>query len=141
VTSAQRRIFSVVAGAGSLVTLIYLDFLGQVKWFEDPSKPAWQALRLWGILSLVIPGVLVGLITRQNRGVCGAIAGTIGCVLVGTAISVALVKRRSLAVDSWLGLIVVVAVICGACTAFARLAGVVLDRWSPNTSLERTRER
>jgi hypothetical protein len=140
VTSAQRHIFAVAVGAGSLLPLVVLDFLGQVMWFESPDKPAWQVFRLLWFLSLVVPGVLVGLIARRSRLLWGAVAGALGCVIAAAVIWVVLVVNESANLDSWLGVSLVILLISSACAAFAWLTGAALDRWSPNKSLERTRE-
>jgi hypothetical protein len=141
VTSAQRRTFAVAAGAGSLFTLVVLDSVGQVLWFESPNKPAWQVFRLWWTLALVVPGVLVGLIAHRSRLVLGAVAGAVGCLISAAAIWVTLVIKESANVESWLDVFLIVLLICGACATFAWLTGVASDRWSPNKSLERTRDR
>ena len=138
-TSAQRRIFAVAVGAGSLVPLGAIDFLGQVMWSESPDKPAWQVFRLFWLLSMVVPGVLVGLIAPQSRLVLGAVAGALGCVISAAVIWVALVVNESANLDSWLGFFLIVSILSGSCAGFAWLTGTARDRWSPNKSLERTR--
>jgi len=143
VTSAQRLTLGVVAGSGSFLTLVGLYFLGQVASFENPAAPAWQLhYGVWGISALIIPGVLVGMVADHKRWVVGAIAGLLGCVVAAVAIWVVLAMKRSLGgVDGWLGLVPAIAIACAACATFAWLTGAARDRWSPNTSLERTRGR
>ena len=140
-TSAQRFNLAVAAGAGSLLALLGLYFVGQVGSFENPTAPAWQLhYWVWGILALVIPGVLVGIVADHKRWVGGAIAGALGCAVAAVAMWVVLAIKQSLGLDSWLGVVLVVTIICVACATFAWLTGVARDRWSPNNSFERTRE-
>jgi hypothetical protein len=129
VTSAQRFRLAVAAGSGSLLTLLGLYFVGQVGSFENLTAPAWQLhYRVWGILALVIPGVLVGIVADHKRWVAGAIAGALACALAAIAIWVVLAIKQSLGVDSWLGVALVVTLHCVACGTFAWLTGVARDR-------------
>ena len=140
-TSAQRFTLAVALGAGSLFALNGLYFVGSAGSFENSNAPPWQLhYWLWGILALIIPGVLVGFVANHKRWIGGVIAGGLGCMVSAVAIGVVLAMKQSLGVDSWLNLILLISIICIACATFAWLTGAARDRWSPNTSLERTRE-
>jgi peptidoglycan/LPS O-acetylase OafA/YrhL len=124
-----------------LLALNGLYFAGSAGSFENSTAPAWQShYRLWGILALIIPGVLVGFVANRKRWLGGVIAGVIGCLASAAVIGIVLAMKQSLGVDSWLGLVLLISIICLACGTFAWLTGVARDRWSPNKSLERTRE-
>jgi CDP-diglyceride synthetase len=141
VTTVGRMLTAIGAGTALLVGLIGLYFVGQVTSFENPSAPAWQRhFTFWWILAIVLPGVVVGLIAERRRGLCGAIAGASGSLLVGMAASTYLAMRDSLAVDHWWTPVLFVAFVCVTCSTFAWLTGILLERRSPNKSLERTRK-
>jgi MFS family permease len=143
--STRASFFLSTVGAGALMfILVFLASEGNRNSFENPNAPLWaNAFPLWGLLSFVVPGIFVGVVTNRHAARRGMGAGMVGCFCL--ALYVGFDWERCCTDPmfpppylQWLRM----AAIYTACTATtAWLTASVVRRWSSNPRIERARER